>query len=142
MHKRVAITFFGLMVVFGLLIANLGIIGLNLGTSTASQKSNEKSVVLGTSRGMIYDSNGTRLVNTDSQNITICLPTTNAFNTISEFVTDDEKADIYNNMSNGNVSILKCVNYYSKKLIAVFHLVTTGILLHYFLGFFFNVSTC
>ncbi len=115
MHKRVAITFFGLMVVFGLLIANLGIIGLNLGTSTASQKSNEKSVVLGTSRGMIYDSNGTRLVNTDSQNITVCLPTTNAFNTILEFVTDDEKADIYNNMSNGNVSILKCVNFFDKQ---------------------------
>ena len=78
MHKRVAISFFGLMVVFGLLIINLGIIGLNLDTSTASQKSNEKSVVLGTSRGMIYDCKGQRLENTESHNITVCLPTASA----------------------------------------------------------------
>ena len=91
MHKRVAISFFGLMVVFGLLIINLGIIGLNLDTSTASQKSNEKSVVLGTSRGMIYDCKGQRLVNTESHNLTVCLPTASAFNTISEYVTDNEK---------------------------------------------------
>lgn len=105
MHKRVAISFFGLMVIFGLLIINLGIIGLNLDTSTASQKSNEKSIVLGTSRGMIYDCNMQRLVNAESHSITVCLPTTNAFNTISDFMTDDKKTEIYKNLSKGQVSI-------------------------------------
>ena len=95
MHKRVAISFFGLMVVFGILIINLGIIGLNLDTSTVSQKSNDKSIVLGNLRGMIYDCNLKRLVNTESHNITVCLPTTGAFNSISDFLTDDEKTQIY-----------------------------------------------
>lgn len=115
MHKRVAISFFGLMVVFGLLIINLGIIGLNIDTSTASQKSNEKSVVLGTSRGMIYDCNMKRLVNTETKNVTVCLPTTNAFNTISDFVTDDEKSVIYENMSNGKVSILNSLQVFDEE---------------------------
>lgn len=114
MHKRVAISFFGLMVVFGLLIVNLGFIGLNLGTSTASQGSNEKSVVLGTSRGMIYDCNGSRLVNTESQNVTVCLPTTSAFNTISEFVTDEEKSTIYDNMSNGKISVFNSLQKFNE----------------------------
>lgn len=115
MHKRVAISFFALMVIFGLLVANLGIIGLNIGTSDVSQKANEKSVMLGTTRGMIYDYNGTRLVNTDSQNITVCLPTTNAFNIISEFVTDDKKAEIYDNLSNGKISILNSVESFNEQ---------------------------
>lgn len=105
MHKRVAISFFGLMVIFGLLIINLGIIGLNPDTSKVSKESNEKSVVLGTSRGMIYDCNLKRLVNTDSQNFAVCLPTTNAFNTVSEFITDEEKHKIYENMTNGKASV-------------------------------------
>ena len=103
------------MVIFGLLIINLGVIGLNLDTSTASQKSNEKSVVLGTSRGMIYDYNMKRLVNTDPHNITICLPTTDAFNTISDFVTDDEKSVIYENISNGKVSVFNSLQTFDEK---------------------------
>ena len=115
MHKRVAISFFGLMVVFGLLIINLGIIGLNLDTATASQKTNEKSIVLGTTRGMIYDCNGQRLVNTDSHNITVCLPTTNAFNTISEFLTDNEKTQIYDNLSKGQVSLFSSFQEFNER---------------------------
>ena len=115
MHKRVAISFFGLMVVFGLLIINLGIIGLNLDTSTASQKSNEKSVVLGTSRGMIYDCKGQRLENTESHNITVCLPTASAFNTISEYVTDNEKTKIYENLSKGQVSIFSALQNFNER---------------------------
>ncbi len=115
MHKRVAISFFGLMVVFGLLIVNLGFIGLNLGTSTTSQGANAKSIVLGNSRGMIYDCNMQRLVNTESQNVTVCLPTTSAFNTISKFVTDDEKTEIYENMSTGQVSIFSTLQKFDER---------------------------
>ena len=115
MHKRVAISFFGLMVVFGLLIINLGIIGLNLDTATASQKTNEKSIVLGTTRGMIYDCKGQRLVNTESHNITVCLPTTSAFNTISEYVTDNEKTQIYDNLSKGQVSLFSSFQEFNER---------------------------
>lgn len=106
MHKRVAISFFALMVVFGVLIVNIGIIGLNIGTSSTSQSSSSKSVTLGTSKGMIYDCNMQRLVNSSSHNVTVCLPTSNTFNRISGFVTEEKKSEIYENMSNGKVSIL------------------------------------
>ena len=115
MHKRVAISFFSLMVVFSLLIVNLGIIGLNIDTSTASQKSNEKSVILGTSRGMIYDCNLERLVNTDSHNITVCLPTTSAFNAISEYIINDKKTEIYENMSKGQVTVLSTLQKFDEQ---------------------------
>ncbi len=115
MHKRVAISFFGLMIVLGLLITNLGIIALNIDTDFTAQNKNSKSVVLGTSRGMIYDRNMQRLVNTESNNVTVCLPTTNALNTISPFVTKEESAIIYDNMSNGKVSVLNTVQEFNEK---------------------------
>ena len=126
MHKRVAISFFGLMVVFGLLIVNLGVIGLNLDTSTTSQGSNTKSVLLGTSRGMIYDCNMQKLVNSESNNITVCLPTTSAFNTITEFVTDDERTKIYENMSNGKVSVFNSLQVFDEN-----HIRSTDIVSRY-----------
>lgn len=103
------------MAIFGLLIINLGFIGLGVGTSSTSQNTNTKSVVLGTSRGMIYDYNMNRLVNTESQNITVCLPTTSALNTISEFVTDEQKSIIYENMSNGKVSVFESLQKFDEE---------------------------
>lgn len=114
MHKRVAFSFFALMVVFGVLIVNIGIIGLNMGTSSASQSSSSKSVTLGTSKGMIYDCNMKRLVNNSSHNVTVCLPTSNTFNTLSGFVTDEKKSEIYENMSTGKVSILNTSQKFNK----------------------------
>ena len=115
MHKRVAVSFFGLMVIFGILIVNLGVIGLNIGSNSASQSSNTKSVVLGTSRGMIYDCNMKKLVNSTSYNTTVCMPDINAFNTVSEFLTADEKAKVYENMSNGKISIINTQNKFNEK---------------------------
>lgn len=115
MHKRVAISFFALMIIFGLLIVNLGVIGLNIGSKTTSQNSNTKNVVLGTSRGMIYDCKGERLVNTETQNVTVCLPTTSAFNTVSEIFSDSEKKKIYENMSNGKVSIFNSTQKFDEQ---------------------------
>ena len=85
MHKRVVLSYLGLMLVFGLLIANIGIIGLNIGSTATSESTSNKTITLGTSRGMIYDSEMRRLVNSESQNFIVCLPTTNAFNTISNY---------------------------------------------------------
>ena len=124
MYKRVSISFFGLMLIFGFLIVNLGVIGLNLNTSTSSQKTNEKSFVISTSRGMIYDCKGRRLVNNDSQNITVCLPTTNAFNTISKVLTDEEKSKIYENMSNGKTSVFYTTQKFSENDICSTDIVT------------------
>lgn len=107
MHKRVVLSYLGLMLVFGILIANIGIIGLNIGSTATSKSTSSKMVTLGTSRGMIYDSEMRRLVNSESQNFTVCLPTTNAFNTISNSITDDEKSVIYENMTNGKASVFK-----------------------------------
>ena len=115
MHKRVAISFFSLMVIFGLLIINIGIIGLGFDTKSASTGTSAKSLSLGTSRGMIYDCNLERLVNTDSHNITVCLPTTSAFNTVSQFVTESEKIEIHENLSKGQVSVLSTLQKFDKQ---------------------------
>lgn len=115
MHKRVAISFFGLMVVFGILIINIGIIGLGMDTKSASRGTSTKTLTLGTSRGMIYDCKGQRLVNSQSHNITVCLPTTSAFNTISEFVTDSEKTEIYEGLSKGQVTVFSTLQKFDEK---------------------------
>lgn len=106
MHKRVALTFFVMMAVFGLLVVNMALIVIDSEISPSSQSKNTRSVVLSTSRGMIYDCNMKRLVNNSSRYITVCLPTTDALNSISKAVTDNEKKQIYDNMTAGKVSLL------------------------------------
>lgn len=106
MYKRVALAFFGLMLVFGLLISRLGAIGLGIGSTATWQGTNSKSIELGASRGMIYDCNMERLVNTNNSTVTVCLPTTNAFNTVSGVVDHSKKTQIYENMSSGKVSVI------------------------------------
>lgn len=107
MHKRVAISFFGLMLIFGILVINIGIIGLNIGSTATTKSTSSKSVALGNSRGMIYDTKMRRLVNSESQTFTVCLPTTNALNTVLSFVQEGEKSTIYENMTNGKVSVIE-----------------------------------
>ncbi len=124
MYKRIAISFFALMVVFGLLISNLGIIVLNTQTSSASQNSGSKSVVLDVSRGMIYDCNMNRLVNTNTKNITVCLATTNAFNSISSYLNEEEKTSVYENLSNGKVSVLETAKKFNDRDICSTSVVT------------------
>ncbi len=105
MHKRVALAFFGMIAVFGLLTVNLALIIIDTDFSPSSQSTNTRSIMLSASRGMIYDCNMKRLVNNTSRYITVCLPTTEAMNLISESVTDEEKNKIYENMSAGKPSI-------------------------------------
>ena len=114
MHKRVAISFFAMTAVFGLLIVNIALIIFNSEISISAQSKNTRSVVLSTSRGMIYDCNMKRLVNNSAEYLTVCLPTTDAFNTISQNVTDEEKEKIYNNMASGKASILTTVQIYNE----------------------------
>lgn len=74
--------------------------------SPASKNSSSKSIVLDTSRGMIYDCNMKKLVNTSSKNVTVCLPTLKAFNTLSPYITESEKNTVYENVSNGKAGII------------------------------------
>ncbi len=106
MHKRIYLSFFGLMVIFGILISNLGIIVLNDDSSPASQNASTKSKVLSTSRGMIYDCNMKRIVNTSSELLTACLPSIDSLNSVSRHLTENEQAELFDNMSNGEITFL------------------------------------
>lgn len=106
MYKRIYLAFFGLTVTFGLLISNLGIIILNTSNSPASQRINTKSLDLATSRGMIYDCNMKKIVNTNTEILTVCLPTTDALNTVKDYVAEIELKEIYKSMGEGKVCVL------------------------------------
>ncbi len=80
---------------------------LNPNSASVAQNSSSKSVVIDTSRGMIYDCNMNRLVNTSTKNITVCLPTANALNTISPYLNREEKTSVYENLSRGEISIIE-----------------------------------
>ena len=82
MYKRIGIAFSLLIFVFGILISNLGIIMLKTGISPSSQGTSTKSVVLSTSRGMIYDTNMKKIVNNETTNTTVCLPVQQALNAL------------------------------------------------------------
>ena len=62
MHKRISLAFFGLIITFGILISNLGIIAFNANNSPVSQNRSRKSLTISTSRGMIYDTNMKKIV--------------------------------------------------------------------------------
>lgn len=106
MHKRVAVSFFSLMVVFGILILNIFFTGINLDISKTAQSVNKKSVTLDTSRGMIYDTNMKKLVNSQNYNLTVCLPLQENTDKVFPYLTSDEKSKFYENMSGGKINIL------------------------------------
>lgn len=106
MHNRVAISFFSLMVIFGILILNIFFTGIDLDIAETAQTANKKSVTLDTSRGMIYDANGQKLVNSQNYNITVCLPLSENTEKVFPYLSSDEKNEFYDNMSKGKVNIL------------------------------------
>lgn len=114
MQKRVAISYFSLMIVFGILIVNLFIVILGYEISPSATQNNTHSVELSSSRGMIYDCNMKKLVNNSPKNVTVMLPTTNALNCILPFTDNDEQEKIYNNMSEGKVSVIRTPEKFSE----------------------------
>ena len=106
MHNRVAISFFSLMIVFGILILNIFFIGIDLDISETAQTANKNSVTLDTSRGMIYDTNMRKMVNSQNYDITVCLPLSDNIEKVFPYLSDDEKSEFYNNMTKGKASIL------------------------------------
>lgn len=113
--------------VFGLLIINLGIIFSGIGIFPSSQSKNTRSVDISQSRGMIYDTNMKKIVNSSTEDITVCLPTTKALNIIKDCIPVEQSNEVYDNMNKGKISILHlpkriyenhvksvaCVNRYS-----------------------------
>ena len=107
MHKRISIAFFSLIFIFGLLVSNMGIIMLKTGVSPSSYSTSKKSIILSDSRGMIYDTNKRKLVNTDTNNITVCLPTQKALNALKNSLNENQLKELYDNVSNGKISIFE-----------------------------------
>ena len=107
MYKRIGIAFSLLIFVFGILISNLGIIMLKTGISPFSQSTGTKSVVLSTSRGMIYDTNMKKIVNNETTNTTVCLPTQQALNALKNSLDDKQLKELYDNAKSGKISIFE-----------------------------------
>ncbi len=95
------------MVVFGVLMLNIFFIGIDAGTSEASQTANTKSISLSYSRGMIYDRNMCKMVNNQLEILTVVLPDNEALSKINSYITFEQKTELYDNLANGKVSVIK-----------------------------------
>ena len=107
MHKRVALSYFSLILVFGILILNIFFINLDIEITETAQSVNKKSVELAESRGMIYDCNMKRIVNSNVYNITVCLPFMDNLEKLSPYITADKKDELYNKFSEGKIGIVE-----------------------------------
>lgn len=94
------------MVVFGILILNIFFTGIDLDISKTAQTVNKKSITLDTSRGIIYDTNMRKLVNSQTYDITVCLPLSENTEKVFPYLTNDEKTNFYDNMTKGKASVL------------------------------------
>ena len=122
MFKRVSLAFFGLSVVFGLLIVNLGIIIADIGSSPVTKAQSTKTYLLSSSRGMIYDRNMENIVNYESENFAVCLPTTNALKFINTYAPESEKNALYEALQSGKIGIFKTPVTFNKNDIKSFSL--------------------
>lgn len=107
MYKRVAASYFSLLLVFSALIVNIFLIGYKVQASPSSYTANKRSVILSESRGMIYDCNMKKLVNTEEKYITVCLPTTKALNDVLPYISQESRNSLYENMANGKASVVR-----------------------------------
>ncbi len=85
---------------------NLFLICLNISAQPSSLNSNSRSVVLATSRGMIYDCNMKKIVNGTAEYTAVSLPTSKALNSLLPFLDETQKQNVYNNTTQGKVSIV------------------------------------
>ena len=107
MFKRVSIAFFTLCVVLGLLIVNMGIIIADIGSSPATKSQSTKKYLLSSSRGMIYDRNMERIVNSESEEFAVCLPTTSALKFINIYAPESDRNALYETLQSGKIGIFK-----------------------------------
>ncbi|MCH5169981.1 MAG: penicillin-binding protein 2 [Oscillospiraceae bacterium] len=124
MHKRVAILFFMLMVIFGMLTVNLSYILIQ--NTEVSETVGTKSETVNISRGGIYDRNLIPLVNTDKSYICYALPSTEALKKLEPYMSDSEMSDIYSKMSNGKIIKLNCTHIFNEN-----EIVSVGVVKRY-----------
>ncbi len=117
MYKRISVAFFSLIFIFGLLVSNMGIIMLKTGISPSSQNTSKKNVVLSSSRGMIYDTNMKKIVNTDTKSITVCLPTQKALNDLENSLNVNQSKELYDNIKSGKISIFETTDTFNNSYV-------------------------
>lgn len=107
MHKRVIISFFILMLVFGALILNIFFIGLDTEITETAETANKRSLELSTSRGMIYDCNMKKLVNSNTRHLTVALPDMENLNLLSPFATQSERDQLLDSFSSNKIGLVE-----------------------------------
>ena len=107
MHKRVALAYFSLMLTFGILILTIFFINLDVKITETAQSVNKRSVGLDTSRGMIYDCNMTKIVNSNTYNVTVSLPFMDNLEKLAPYITAEKKEELYNKFSEGKIGIIE-----------------------------------
>ena len=122
MFKRTSLAFFCLCVVFGLLMVNLGIIIADVSNKTVGNAQNTKTHLLATSRGMIYDRNMEKIVNRESENFAVCLPTVNSLNFISIYANESDRKDLYSTLQEGKIGLFKSPVDFNKNDIKSFYI--------------------
>lgn len=124
MHKRVAILFFSLMVIFGMLTVNLSYVLLQ--NISASDTAGRKSETVSISRGGIYDRNLKPLVNTEKSYICYALPSTQALKKLEPYLQENEMSDVYSKMSSGKIIKINCPHIFNEA-----EIVSVGIVKRY-----------
>ncbi len=122
MFKRTYLAFFTLCIFLGLLIVNLGIIIADMDNKAVENSQSTKSHILSTSRGMIYDRNMDKIVNCESENFAVCLPTVNSLNFINIYAPESDKKALYSTLQDGKIGIFKTSVEFNKNDIKSFHI--------------------
>ncbi len=112
MHKRIAISFFALMTVFGMLLVNLSYVMLQ--NTEVSAAVGTRSETVNISRGGIYDRNLKPLVNTEKSTLCYALPSSDALNQLKPYVSDSEFTELYSQMSKGKIIKVSCSHVFDE----------------------------
>lgn len=121
MFKRTYLAFFGLCVILGLLIVNLGIIIADIDNKAVGMAQGTRSHILATSRGMIYDRNMEEIVNFEREKYAVCLPTVSSLNFINTYADENDRIDLYNTLQEGKIGIFKTTVDFNKNDIKSFY---------------------
>lgn len=107
MCKRASTAYFALILFFGVLTVNIFLICLNIDSRPAAGTGSTRRIEIAESRGNIYDRNMKKLVNSSQSTVAVCLPTAEALSLITPFISESERAEVYENISLGTASVVK-----------------------------------
>lgn len=105
MSKRVVAVFFLFSLCMGLLSLRIISIGEGRFSDSAAQN-HSKSILLSTTRGMLYDCNGEALVNEETCYFAVAKPSVAALNALKPYVSAEEWAEIGERMQKGNPVVI------------------------------------